>query len=153
MPARQQSVWYPDVISVFGCPPMWLHHTRMEVQSPCAWRLQSRMAGSLCDLEMTPCPHAVLCKSLVESCYSPVSAGLGGGAAHVTACDHRRLVGSQSGCPIKAKGSGIRVLGTPWRSQTQSRWICTACFRQAHPLMGPVRRRAHPLCSLRSGER
>ena len=63
---RQQSVWCPDLISVFGCQPTWLHQTLSEVPSPLLWRLQSRVAGILCDLEMIPCPHTVLFIRLAE---------------------------------------------------------------------------------------
>jgi hypothetical protein len=62
----RQSVSCPDLIAVFGCQPTWLHHTRIEGPSPLLWRLQSRVAGILCALEMMPCPRTVLLKSLAE---------------------------------------------------------------------------------------
>jgi hypothetical protein len=81
---------------------------------------------------------------------SPVSARLGGGAAHATGGDHRRLFRSQSGCPINRAGSGIHGLGVPWRSQTQpGKALGTRATGSS--LLSPVRRWAHPLCSLRSG--
>jgi hypothetical protein len=118
---RQQSVSCIDFISVFGCQPPWLHHTRLEVPSPLLRRWQSRMAAIRCDRAIMPGPHTVLCTSLAESGDSPVRVGLGGGAAHATAGDHRRLFRSQSGCPINASGAGIGGLGVPWRAKTQPR--------------------------------
>jgi hypothetical protein len=64
---------------------------------------------------------------------SPVRAGLGGEAAHVTEGDHRRLVGSQSGCPIKAKGSGSNGLCTPQAFKDAVEWAHRACLMPAHP--------------------
>src|SRR5262249_11338405 len=43
-----------------GANPRGLHQTLMEVPSPLWWRLQSRVAGSLCDLAMILCPRTVL---------------------------------------------------------------------------------------------
>jgi hypothetical protein len=60
MPAQSSVGLVSDLISVFGCQPTWLHHTLIEVPSPLLWRLQSRVAGILCDLEMIPCPRTVL---------------------------------------------------------------------------------------------
>lgn len=115
----RQSVWCPDVISVFGCQPTWLHHTRMEVQSPlcgdcrAAWRVSSATEQE-CRPRIPSDAQAWL-----SILVSPVRAGLGGGAAPAHLCDHHRLFGSQRGCPINASGSGIQGLCVPWRSQTQ----------------------------------
>jgi hypothetical protein len=49
-----------------GANLMWLHQTRIEVPSPCTWRLQSTVGVILCDLEMMSYPHTVLLKRLAE---------------------------------------------------------------------------------------
>jgi len=79
---------------------------------------------------------------------SPVRFRLGGGAAHATGGDSHRLWGSQSACPIKASGSGRQDLGAPWRCKTQSIWR-PEVLPWGSALWRRVRRRAHPLCSLR----
>ena len=65
--------------------------------------------------------HSISSQAWLSGFDSPVRLRLGGGAAHATWCDHRRLSRSQSGCPINRQGSGINGLGVPWRSQMQPR--------------------------------
>jgi hypothetical protein len=60
-------------------------------------------------------------KAWLSHVDSPVSLRLGGGAAHATCYDYRRLFRSQRGGPSTASGSGLTGRCTPWRSQTQSR--------------------------------
>jgi hypothetical protein len=81
---------------------------------------------------------------------SPVSAGLGGGAAHATGGDHRRVCRRQSGGPSNRQGSGINGLGVPWRAQP-SPGKASSLLTSGSSLGCPVRRRAHPLRSRRSG--
>jgi hypothetical protein len=66
-------------------------------------------------------------------------------------CDERCVIyRSESGCPIKAQGSGDCDLEASWRSLTQGMPPCRAPF--AGSSRGcPVRRRAHPLPSLSVG--
>ena len=43
----RQSVTCPDVISVRRCPPMWLHHTRIEALSPSPASAEKSLEGTL----------------------------------------------------------------------------------------------------------
>src|SRR4030095_925153 len=69
-----------------GANQTWLHHTRIEVQSPLAGRLQSTVGVILCDLEIMLCPHTVLLKrpaepvGLARAGQARGSTGLGGQA-------------------------------------------------------------------------
>jgi hypothetical protein len=146
---RQQSVSCPDVISVFGCHPTWLHHTRMEVQSPCAWRLHSRLAGSLCERESMPCPHTVLRKSLAAS-HDLASSCRARGRGSTR---NRRRPSPSGGEPerLSNQGEGLREQRPMHAASVQRRRrVGTSSVLDAgSSLWCRVRRRAQPLCSLR----
>jgi hypothetical protein len=81
---------------------------------------------------------------------SPVSAGLGGGAAHATGCEQpprmkepERVSHQSPG--LRDKGPRHTLAFKDAVSRTSSVLACGSS------LVCPVRRRAHPLCSLRSG--
>jgi hypothetical protein len=117
---RQPSVWCSDVISIFGRQLRWLHQTLLEVPSSLTCRLQSRVAVTLCDLAMLPCPRTVLFTRLAEPVgLARECQARGRGSPRQPWASPRRRCRSQSGCPINRQGSGRRVLYTPWRSQTQ----------------------------------
>jgi hypothetical protein len=59
------------------------------------------------------------------------------------------LSGARAGVQSKRKGSGISGLGVPERSTTQP-GKALSTLASGSSFMSPVRRRAHPLCSLRT---
>jgi hypothetical protein len=74
----------------------------------------------LCDLETYLCPHTVLCKEQAQRVALSSES-----QARVRSSPRRPLATSaafnrsESGCPIKAQGSGYCDLEAPWRSLTQ----------------------------------
>jgi hypothetical protein len=69
---------------------------------------------------MFPCPRTVRFKRLAERVGLTSECQVRGrGSPREPYANKRRRGRSQSGCPINRQGSGIRVLGTPWRSKTQ----------------------------------
>jgi hypothetical protein len=104
---------------------------------------------SLCDLEMMSYPHTVLRKRLAESRKLASEAqARGRGRTRYPAAVKRRFYKSQSACPIKARGSGIWGLDGLPRSKTQP-FSASCPLGSGSSLQCRVRRRAHPLCSLR----
>jgi hypothetical protein len=140
------------VLTRFPCTEAnhtWLHQTLIEVPSPLAGRLQSTVGVLLCDLEIMLCPHTVLLKKraervgLASSCQAR-----GRGSTRKPCVSKRRMCRSQSGCPIKRKGSGIWVLCTPGHSKTQPSRLCSV-LNSGSSRACPGRPQAHPLCSFR----
>jgi hypothetical protein len=117
------------VLTCFPCTganQAWLHHTRMEVPSPRAWRVQSTVGVILGDLEIMLCPPTVLLQrpaarvGLARECQAR-----GRGSTRTPCASKRRMWRSQSGGPITRQGSGRRVLCTPGRSETPPRRLCS----------------------------
>jgi hypothetical protein len=132
-----------------GANQTWLHQTRIEVQSPLAGRLQSTVGVILCDLEIMLCPHTVPLKRPAERVgLASECQARGRGSTRKPCASKRHIYRSQSGRPIKRKGSGIRVLCTPGRSKTQPSRIYSVRDSGSSRAC-PVRPPAHPLCSFR----
>jgi hypothetical protein len=131
-----------------GANHTWLHHTRIAVQSPLAGRWQRTVGVILCDLAILWCPHTVLLKrpaervGLARECQAR-----GRGSTRTPCASTRHLYRSQSGRPIKRKGSGRRVLCTPGRSKTQPRRL-DRVRDSGSSRACPVRPPAHPRCFL-----
>ena len=141
---RQQKASCPDLMSGHRCPPPWLHHTRLEVQSPPSWRLQRTMGVILGDLEIMGCPRTVLFNGLAEE-FERASAyqARGRGSTRDLVRAGAARSGARAGVQATRRAQGDRAeayLGVQRRSQTG----LTARSRQAHPSGGPVRRQAHP---------
>lgn len=127
---------------------MWLHHTRIEVQSPCAWRVQ-RTVGVALQPSKNSVPSTVLCTGMAQriglaSWYQDRKRGSPPTLVRpVAVCSRAR-----AGVPSQRRALGARAeahRSVPRRRQPELR----VRARQAPPSGCPVRRPAHPLGSLR----
>ena len=111
-----------------------LHHTRLEVLSPCTWRLQRNGRRVLYDLETDQSPHTVLrtggCLRLMRPCGS----GSGAGQHTGTGGTYRPMDRDRSRSTRPIQGTGLRAHGlcTLWRSRRTTRTKAEGS-RQAPP--------------------
>jgi hypothetical protein len=134
-----------------GANPAWRHPTPREARAPPGERVQSPVGGRLCGLAMMLCPRTVLGQGGAEPGSSPVRGRLGREAAPVTVAPSRRLCRSQRGWPSNGPrlraSRPLRPLG---RAQTQAHKTAST-LDGGGARRGPVRRQAHPRCSLSQG--
>jgi hypothetical protein len=135
-----------------GASRAWLHHTRLEVLSPPAWRVQRSRGVMLCALEILLGPHAVLFIRLAERRALASEGRARGRGRPRTPC--ATLTVSQAAkagvhSPGQAQGdqaSADRRVHSRRRTDRRARAL------QAYPPRWPVRRQAHPLGSRQSGD-
>ena len=110
-----------------------------------------RYTPGFCDLAMSLCPPAVLCKAPAQRVsLASERQARGRGSPRQPWTTLAAEGGSKSGCPITAQGSGSCDRYAPGRSRAHGMQPCRARLAGSSR-GGPVRRQAHPLPSLSVG--
>jgi hypothetical protein len=138
------------------CPRRVRHHTRLEVPSPPAWRVQSPRGGQLGDLESMLCPQAVLCTG-VAACRALAREGpaRGRGRTRFLWRANAAGAGARAGVQAKVRARGSRASVCQSGQRRRPLRLRAHC-PPAPPLAWPGRPQAHPLCAsspLRNGSR
>lgn len=125
---------------------MRLHQTRSEALSPPGGRLQRRVGGILCGLEMMLCPQTVRFKGVAQPVpRARACQGRERGSPRLLSATLAPAAGARAGVQATPRALGepaSAYLGVQRRRPTGQSPLVTGCSPAC-----PVRRQAHLLCS------